>query len=219
MIIRVEFRIIDEHSLGRQPSCGWLDYQSAPGTQTESSDSELFPGESSTISCLSHKRTRAAPWGGFWKELSTLKLRLLGSLVLPVLLYGSATWTLSAESCNLVDAFHRKCLRRILKIRWFHRVTNDRLYALSENPAKASTIIRKSNLRLLGHIARLDERTPAWRILHAASSTEAPHGWRRPRGRPQLSLTSQVSEILPLRDTMRLARDRRAFRELVATVT
>ena len=149
----------------------------------------------------------------------TLKLRLLDSLILPVLLYGSETWTLSVESCNLIDAFHRKCLRRILSIRWFHRVTNDRLYTLANNPVRTSTIIRKSRLRLLGHVARLDERTPARRILQAASSTDAPRGWRRPRGRPQLSWTSQMSEILPLQNAMALARDRRAFRELVATVT
>ena len=149
----------------------------------------------------------------------TLKLRLLDSLVLPVLLYGSETWTLSAESCNLVDAFHRKCLRRVLKIRWFHHITNDQLYALSNNPEKMSTIIRRSRMRLLGHISRLDERTPVRRILQAASSTQAPRGWRRPRGRPHLSWTSQVSATLPLQDAMRLAQDRRVFRELVATVT
>ena len=75
-----------------------------------------------------------------------LKLRLLKSLVL---LYGSETWTLNGESCSLINAFHRKCLRRILRIQWFHRVTNDRSYTLSGIREKTSTIIRKCLCRIL----------------------------------------------------------------------
>ena len=194
-------------------------------------DDFIYLGSKIGSSCLippEIRRRLALAHGAFdrmeavWRRRAislTLKLRFLDSLVLPVLLYGSETWTLSAESCNLVDAFHRKCLRCILKIRWFHHITNDQLYALSNNPEKMSTIIRRSRMRLLGHISRLDERTPVRRILQAASSTQAPRGWRRPRGRPHLSWTSQVSATLPLQDAMRLAQDRRVSRELVATVT
>ena len=122
-------------------------------TELEVIDHFIYLGSKIMSSCLTPpeiRRMLALAHSAFgrletvWRRRAislALKLRLRDSLVLPVLLYGSETWTQSAESCNLIDAFHRKRLRRILKIHWFHRVTNNRLYTLSNNPVKTSTII------------------------------------------------------------------------------
>ena len=97
------------------------------------------------------------------------KLRLLNTCVLPVLLYGSETWTLSANLSRRLDAFHRSCLRFILGVRWFHRVSNDELYRRVRDPTTISTRVRRGRLRLLGHVARLGEDVPANQVLQAAS--------------------------------------------------
>jgi hypothetical protein len=146
------------------------------------------------------------------------KIRILNTCVLPVLLYGCETWCLSARMTSRLDAYHRSCLRHILAIRWFHRVTNHDLYARAGVSTALSTTIRRRRLRLLGHISRLSVEVPARQIL-SASARSPPPGWRRPPGRPRLSWTAQIQATLPIPDLIRVAQDRPAFRDLVATVT
>jgi len=53
------------------------------------------------------------------------KLRIYQTLVLSVLLYAADTWTLVSADVRTLDAFHQKCLRQLLGIRWYDRVRND----------------------------------------------------------------------------------------------
>lgn len=55
------------------------------------------------------------------------KIRLFKSLVLPVLLYGSETWTLTSDLKRRIDTFGNKCLCRIMGYRWYDYVSNQRL--------------------------------------------------------------------------------------------
>ena len=103
-------------------------------------------------------------------------------------------------------------------IRWFHHVRNEVVYARADNPTKLSTSIKRRRLQLLGHVARLDDDVPAKKIISAATRPP-PHGWQRNRGRPRLSWLNQVTSDHPLADLVRMAQERTAFRDLVATVT
>ena len=149
---------------------------------------------------------------------SSTKVRILDTCVLPVLLYGCESWCLSAAITRRLDAYHRSCLRHIMNIRWFHHISNAEVYARAGSATPVSIIIRRRRLRLLGHVARLEHDTPARRVLDA-SSRPPPVNWSRPRGRPRLSWTTQVQDLRPLADLIELAQDRRAFRDLIATIT
>lgn len=46
------------------------------------------------------------------------KSRIYLSNVVSVLLYGCETWRMTTKDEKLLDTFHHKCLRRILKIYW-----------------------------------------------------------------------------------------------------
>ena len=52
-------------------------------------------------------------------------VRLYKTLVKPVLMYGSETWTMNKSDDQKGDVFLSRCLRRILKISWQERVTNE----------------------------------------------------------------------------------------------
>ena len=52
--------------------------------------------------------------------LDTSKLHIC--LVLSVLLYAADTWTLLSANVRTLDAFHQKCMRQLLGIRWYDRV-------------------------------------------------------------------------------------------------
>ena len=145
-------------------------------------------------------------------------MRLLNSVVLPVLLYRSETWTLTDAQTKRLDAFHRNCLRNILGIRWFHRVRNEIIYARAGDPEMLTTTIRRRRLRLFGHVARLDDNIPA-KIILSDASQRPPTNWSRPRGRPKISWLRQVSDGQAVSELIRKAQDRTNFRALVATVT
>ena len=119
------------------------------------------------------------------------KIRVFRSLVMPVLLYGCETWTMTKGLKNRLNVFATRTLRRILGYRWSDFITNDRL--LQETALRPVTCqIRERQLRLFGHVARFPVSDPAYRILF----TEDPVGWRRPVGRPPTSWSQQVARYL-----------------------
>ena len=118
------------------------------------------------------------------------KIRIFRSCVLSVLLYGSETWTLQREDERRLNAFSTTSQRRILGIRWYHRVSNtDVLQTTGVEPVADLVAVRKHSL--FGHVRRLDPRAPAHAALQQAVKTTAGQppcpGWRRPRGRPRKS--------------------------------
>ena len=119
------------------------------------------------------------------------KLKLYNVCILPIMLYGSECWALSRVDARKVDALDQWCLRRILDIRWYQRVSNCEVRRLTEQPPLTS-IIQKRRLTLLGHLVRMDESTDARRILTAVPQSE----WRRPLGRPYTSWMATMKNDL-----------------------
>ena len=77
------------------------------------------------------------------------KLRIFRFSVLAVLLYGCKTWRMIKSDETKLDVFLHKCLRRILKIYWAMKVTNE------EIRLKAFTQQKKRRRRkLIGHVLR-----------------------------------------------------------------
>ncbi|XP_038048237.1 uncharacterized protein LOC119722267 [Patiria miniata] len=128
-----------------------------------------------------------------WKErcLSRkTKLSLYNSLVLSILLYGSETWTLSAELERKLDAFDTKALRHIEGIYWQDFMNNKDLRLFTNQPP-VSHLIRASRLRLFGHIARADPpMEPVLLLKGPAPNLPCP------RGRPRLRWTDNLEEDL-----------------------
>src|SRR5580692_1236731 len=52
------------------------------------------------------------------------KLRLYNTCIVPVLLCGSETWTLLAADVSRLQAFHMRCQRRILGVKWHDKIRN-----------------------------------------------------------------------------------------------
>ena len=59
------------------------------------------------------------------------KFRIFNTNVKAVLLYGSETWRTTKQTSQKLQTFVNKCLRRILKISWTDRVTNEMLWELA----------------------------------------------------------------------------------------
>ena len=115
------------------------------------------------------------------KELGlNTKLRIFKTNVKTVLLYGSETWRLTASAARKLQSFINGCLRRIVGIKWYDRVTNAQLWErTSQKPVKEDIQVKK--WKWIGHTLR---RPPTSIIRQAL--TWNPQG-KRKKGRPKMT--------------------------------
>ena len=145
-----------------------------------------------------------------------LKMRLYNSLIISIITYSSASWTLTKAQKKRLDAFNTKALRRILGVRWYDYVTNASILIRTGQPPLTTTI-RKLRLSAFGHICRLQPGTQAIDIL----ASTPPTSWRRPRGRPPLRWADQIIKDtqMSLSDAVIATQDRPSWRSLVRDAT
>ncbi len=86
--------------------------------------------------------------------------------------------------------FQRTILRRILKIRWPEKISNDELYERTKSQ-KWSKVIKARRLHWFGHLMRLHEETPAKRAYK-----EATRPCLKPQGRQKTTWLDVVYKDL-----------------------
>ena len=127
--------------------------------------------------------------GDLYSQVSTFPL------VLSMLLYTADTWTLLSADVRTLDVFYQKCLRQLLGIRWYDRVRNDEVLQRT-CLTSLSHLLSRRRTSVFGHVARLDDDTPANVALqlHINVSLNRPpdHTWRRPPGRPRKKWLDQL---------------------------
>ena len=52
------------------------------------------------------------------------KVRLVTAMVFPVVMYGCESWTIEKAECQRIDAFELCCWRRLLRVPWTARRSN-----------------------------------------------------------------------------------------------
>ena len=52
------------------------------------------------------------------------KVHLVKAMVFPVVMYGCESWTTEKAECRKIDAFELWCWRRLLRVRWSARRSN-----------------------------------------------------------------------------------------------
>ena len=77
------------------------------------------------------------------------KVRLVKATVFPVVMYGCESWTVKKAECRRIDAFELWCWRRLLRVPWTARRSNQSILKeidqswvfFGRNDAKAETPI------------------------------------------------------------------------------
>ena len=124
-------------------------------------------------------------------------LRVYDAQVVSVLLYNCSSWAVPQHIIEKLDITHRKHLRSILKIKWTDKISNVKLYALT-NTTPLSTRVAQSRWKLFGHILRSEENTPASTALLFAVNSQNNLSGRR--GRHRINLWSVLKNDLKLRN-------------------
>ena len=70
-------------------------------------------------------------WKKKWKTKLKTRLRLYELLFKSVLLYNCVIWGLSRSDQKKLNSFHRRRVRRVIGIKWPHRITNKKLYQVT----------------------------------------------------------------------------------------
>ena len=52
------------------------------------------------------------------------KVRLVKAMVFPVVMYGCESWTVKKAERRRIDAFELRCWRRLLRVPWIERRSN-----------------------------------------------------------------------------------------------
>ena len=80
--------------------------------------------------------------------------RFLKCYIWYVLLYGSESWTISAESKRKLEAMKMWCYRRMLKISWTEFVSNEKVFGQVKEEQRILASITQRQLKFFGLIIR-----------------------------------------------------------------
>jgi sorting nexin-29 len=128
------------------------------------------------------------------------KIRLYKTLIKPVLSYGSATWTLTQTTEQMLNTFERKILRRIYgpiqEGECWHPRWNNELYTLY-NDLSIVEDIKIRRLGWAGHVIRMEEERIPKRVLNGTFYNTRPVG--RPRTRWADAVQMDALQLLGVR--------------------
>ena len=81
------------------------------------------------------------------------KVHLVKAMVFPVVKYGCESWTIKEAECRKIDAFELWYWRRLLRVPWTARRSNQSLLKISPG-ISLEGIMLKLKLQYFGHLMR-----------------------------------------------------------------
>ena len=107
------------------------------------------------------------------------KVRLVKVMVFPVVMYGCESWTIKKAECWRIDAFELWCWRRLLRVLWTARRSNQSILKEINLEYSLEGLMLKLKLQYFGHLTwRTDslKKTWCWERLKVGGEGED-RGW------------------------------------------
>ena len=83
------------------------------------------------------------------------KVRLVKAVVFPVVMYGCESWTVKKAECPIIDAFELWCWRRLLRIPWTARRSNQSILKEISPGIFLKGMMLKLKLQYFGHLMQV----------------------------------------------------------------
>jgi len=80
------------------------------------------------------------------------KICLVKAMVFPVVMYGCESWTIKKAECQRTDAFELWCWRRLLRVPWTSRRSNQSILKVNNPEYSSEGLMMKLKLQYFGHL-------------------------------------------------------------------
>ena len=119
------------------------------------------------------------------------KVHLVKAMVFPVVVYGFKSWTIKKAECRRIDAFELWCWRRLLRVPWTARRSNQSILKEISPGCSLEGLMLKLKLQYFGHLMQSVDSLEKTLMLGGIRG-------RRKRGRQRMRWLDSITDSMDM---------------------